>query len=321
VSSFFLGLDTSCYTTSLAVLDETGGLVADRRQALQVKEGEKGLRQSEALFQHIQALPGLFASAGGFLQQTAAVAASSRPRPVAGSYMPVFLAGAGLARSLAAGLAALYVDSSHQEGHIMAGLKSAGLDWREFSVFHISGGTTEVLEVTREGWSFQVNRIAASQDLAAGQFIDRIGVRLGLPFPAGRHLEELGRRASRSLDLPVAVAGNRLSFSGPETRAARLLEEGTPPEVLARSVEECIARSLVQAARGNLPRQGGRILLVGGVMANGRIRDWLSRELQGFTMAFASPALSGDNAVGLAEMARLAWLDRGPGGDTGRDEL
>jgi len=322
VSSFFLGLDTSCYTTSLAVLDEQGGLVADRRQMLTVKGGEKGLRQSEALFQHVQALPQLFALAGGgaFLQETAAVAASSRPRSVEGSYMPVFLAGASLARSLAAGLQALYVDSSHQEGHIMAGLKSAGLDWQEFWVFHISGGTTEILQVFREGRGFRVRIAAASQDLSAGQFIDRIGVKLGLPFPAGKHLEELGRRAPESLDLPVAVTGDRISFSGPETRAARLLAEGAPPEILARSVEECIARSLVKAARENLPGEGGKALFVGGVMANRRIKDWLLKELQGFEAAFASPSLSGDNAVGLAEMARLAWLAEGRGAGTGRDE-
>ncbi len=151
---------------------------------------------------------------------------------------------------------------------------------------------------------------AKSEDLAAGQFIDRIGVRLGLPFPAGKHLEELARRAPASLTLPVAVRDIGISFSGPETRAARLLEEGVAPEVLARSVEECIARSLCLAARRALGKPGERILFVGGVMANERIKGWLRRELEDMELGFASPAMSGDNAVGLAELARNAWQER-----------
>ncbi len=310
MSSFFLGLDTSCYTTSMAVLDRAGNLVADRRQMLQVKKGQKGLRQSEALFQHIRNMPLLFEGAGaeGFCRETAAVAAGTRPRPEAGSYMPVFLAGESMARSLAAGISALYIESSHQEGHIMAGLWSAALDWQDFWVFHISGGTTEILQAAREDRGFTVKKAGGSQDLSAGQFIDRIGVKMGLPFPAGRHLEELARKASGSLPLPVAVHRREISFSGPETRAARYLEEGAAPEVLARSVEECIARSLSLAARQALPGPGERVLFVGGVMANERIKGWLTEELGDMEVHYASPAMSGDNAVGLAEIARRAWL-------------
>ena len=55
-----LGLDTSNYATSLAVFDtDAGEVVCDCKRFLPVRQGQLGLRQSEALFHHTQALPGL----------------------------------------------------------------------------------------------------------------------------------------------------------------------------------------------------------------------------------------------------------------------
>jgi N6-L-threonylcarbamoyladenine synthase len=308
VSSLFLGLDTSCYSTSLAALDEEGQLIHDWRRMLQVKGGEVGLRQSEAFFQHIKNIPLFFEeTAEPILIKTRGIAVSTRPRPQEGSYMPVFLAGESVGRSLAAGTGALFTASTHQEGHIMAGLWSAGLAWQDFWVFHVSGGTTEVLAVKRHQNTFTINLVGGGEDLAAGQFIDRIGVRLGLPFPAGAHLESMALKAKESIDLPVALKDTKISFSGPESHAHRLLDQGVSPAVMARSVEECVARSLAGLARQALRGQESKILFVGGVMANERIKGYLKQHVQG-QLAFASPRLSGDNAVGLAEIARQNWL-------------
>ena len=52
-----LGIDTSNYKTSLAVVDKTGEVLFNYQKFLDVKPGEKGLRQSEAFFQHVQKLP------------------------------------------------------------------------------------------------------------------------------------------------------------------------------------------------------------------------------------------------------------------------
>ena len=77
-----LGLDTSNYTTSAAVFDGQDGLNASR--LLTVTEGELGLRQSEALFQHVQRLPGQLEklAGAGLLKDIRAVGASTRPREV-----------------------------------------------------------------------------------------------------------------------------------------------------------------------------------------------------------------------------------------------
>ncbi|HHX78048.1 MAG TPA: O-sialoglycoprotein endopeptidase, partial [Firmicutes bacterium] len=222
--SFFLGLDTSCYTTSLGVVDAKGKPVLDLRKPLAVREGEKGLRQSEAFFQHVKNLPLFFHNKDfcRLIPGIKAVSASEKPRPGGNSYMPVFKAGESIGKVAAGAMLAAYYPSTHQEGHILAGLISAGVVWENFWAFHLSGGTTELLAVEIKGAAITINKIGGSSDIAAGQFIDRIGVKYGLGFPAGPKLEALARAAKGSCSLPVAVKGNSVSFSGPLTQAERL---------------------------------------------------------------------------------------------------
>ena len=178
-----LGIDTSNYTTSAAVFDGSGGYNAGR--LLEVRPGELGLRQSDALFQHIKHLPGRFAElqAEGWLTGLSAVGASTRPRAVEGSYMPCFLAGASQGQSLAHVLGVPFYAFSHQQGHLAAAAWSAGrmdlLD-RPFLAWHLSGGTTELLRAEPEGDGVAVRAeiLGGTTDISAGQLIDRPGLRL-----------------------------------------------------------------------------------------------------------------------------------------------
>lgn len=303
----YLGLDTSCYTTSLAVTDAQGRLLCDERQILAVASGERGLRQSDGVFQHLKNLPELFARARGKvdLTQIQGVAASVRPRPVDGSYMPVFTAGAAFGRSAAAVLGVPFLPLSHQEGHILAGCWSAAVDWHVFYAVHMSGGTTEVLAADVTGLP-RISELGGSADLHAGQFIDRVGVRLGLPFPAGPHLEKLAEQAGgEGLDIPVSVRGLELSFSGPESHVQRMLAGGdTDAPSVARGVERCVAESLRRLVRNTEKTYGAKpVLFVGGVAANRYIRRYLESAFPG-KVAFAEPCYAGDNAVGPALFAQ-----------------
>ena len=158
------------------------------QQFLPVKKGQLGLRQSEALFHHVQVLPGLLAELNQQvpLHQIERVGVSARPRPVEGSYMPCFLAGVNAAASFAMAKDIPVVQTTHQQGHITAALYAAA--GRElFSapalVFHISGGTTDLLYCKS---IHEIECIGTSSDLYAGQAVDRIGVKLGFEFPAGK---------------------------------------------------------------------------------------------------------------------------------------
>jgi N6-L-threonylcarbamoyladenine synthase len=321
-----LAFDTSCYTTSLAILDNEGRLLADKRRPLPVERGECGLRQSEALFQHTRVLPGLLEEAlrGLPRQAVAAVAASSRPRPRDGSYMPVFLAGSQAARLLSLAWDCPCRYFSHQEGHIAAALWSLGLNWHEpFVAAHLSGGTSELLLVRPRPGGFDLE-IAGGSDLPAGQFIDRVGVALGLPFPAGPALEQLALSApAASIKLKGSLKGAEMSFSGPESAAQRLISQGADSAALARAVFDNIGHSLARALQAVAAAHGcTQALITGGVAANSLIRARTEQEAHGLEVHFATPAYAGDNAVGLTLLAaaQLAGGEAGAGAGEGAGE-
>ena len=149
----FLGIDTSNYTTSAAVLDASGEVLANAKRPLPVEAGARGLRQSEAVFAHIKNLPSLMQEIAPVLEggSLLAIGVSEAPRRAEGSYMPCFLSGVAAAETAAASAGVPLYRFSHQCGHLAAAILSSGrhdLFERPFGAFHVSGGTTEVLHVS-----------------------------------------------------------------------------------------------------------------------------------------------------------------------------
>ena len=295
-----IALDTSCYTTSLAVLDDQGSIFLDRRILLEVKHGQMGLRQSEAVFQHLQNLPQLLKDNFSGIAVTA-VCAATIPRPVSDSYLPVFKVGAAFGETLAKLLGVPFYNTSHQEGHIRAALFNQEIP-ELFLVWHLSGGTTELLLARSQEAGFQIEKIGGSSDLQVGQFIDRVGVALGTSFPAGPALEKLAQASDSHKALPVVSQGLTTSFSGPAAAAERLIAAGVEASELARQVFNCVSRSLLkvtlQAVKDFEIKQ---VLLVGGVASNQLIRSFLGAEgeKEKIQFIFGAKELSSDNAVGV----------------------
>ncbi|MDD4321151.1 MAG: O-sialoglycoprotein endopeptidase [Acidaminococcaceae bacterium] len=314
-----LGIDTSCYTTSVAIMDLTGNLLGDFRRILTVKAGGCGLAQSEMVFQHTRNLPELIEQIENIEElQVVAIGVSSRPRPLENSYMPAFLTGFGLARSLAKVLQVPLFALSHQENHLEAGLWSAGgPSASHFLLLHASGGTTDIMSVVRQKEGLILETVGESIDLHAGQFIDRVGVAMGLPFPAGPSLEKLAQEAKAHYELPVAVSKERISFSGPATAALRALAAGVDKAALARGTEiaigEAFNRSLCNiCAQKNIHQ----VLLVGGVAANKFIRELLITKLakRNIKVYIPEAKYSGDGAVGTAFYAMHKMRDKNVNG-------
>ena len=205
MKKLFLGIDTSNYTTSVSVCDEEGLVLYNLKKLLPVAAGERGLRQSDAVFAHIKNLSPITELLREALLETkgkgelAAVGCSAYPRDAEGSYMPCFLVGTGMADFLGATLGIPVYRFSHQKGHVAAASYSSGLpeDVDTYYAFHVSGGTTELLRVTRDGFAFRAELVGGTADLNAGQVIDRIGVLMGLPFPAGAHIEALAMKNTK----------------------------------------------------------------------------------------------------------------------------
>lgn len=308
-----LGLDTSNYTTSAAVFDGEEG--RNQGRLLEVRPGELGLRQSDALFQHVKHLPEVVEALLGEegLGTVQAVGASTRPRAVEGSYMPCFLAGASQGQVLSQVLGVPFYAFSHQQGHLAAAAWSAGrldlLD-RPFLAWHLSGGTTELLRVEPEedGVTVRAEILGGTSDISAGQLIDRTGVLLGLPFPAGKGVEKLSRQAQKREYYKVKVNGLTFSLSGMENKVRQMVQRGEEPAEIAWFAQETVCRVVQACTKAAMEQYPGLpVLCSGGVASNGRLKELLR---QNCGALFAQPQFSTDNAMGTAILTWRA-LERG----------
>ena len=295
-----LGIDTSCYTTSVALADELGPVRSERR-LLPVRTGDTGLRQSDAVFLHVRQLPELMEQLFRNAEERPdCVCASVSPRADEGSYMPVFLAGAGMGRSIAAAFHIPFYQTTHQMGHLRAARVDSGLESERFLALHLSGGTTDVLLCEGE----RVRQLGTCLDLHAGQLVDRIGVLLGQPFPAGPYMEKLAEGTDAKGLVPSTVSGASCHLSGAETKLKQLSGSLTPAELSAETYDvlcRTILKMLENAAKETGVRQA---LLFGGVMSSLRLRRLCQERIEKrripLDLYFGKPELSGDNAVGVA---------------------
>ncbi len=318
-NELFLGIDTSNYTTSVALVDANGRVILNLKKLLEVKEGERGLRQSDALFAHTKNLPELMGQLNEFLSDRyyergiAAVGVSSKPRDIEGSYMPCFLAGVSAAKAAAAVLGCPLYEFSHQNGHIMAALYSSGKTALadgagHFAAFHISGGTTELLLVKPSKAGFSVELVGGTLDMNAGQAVDRTGVMMGLPFPCGREMERLCLEKG---EIPysktrISVKGLECNLSGLENLTAKVYKETQDIALTSAYCFDFIADTLGAVSK-NLRETYTDIPIVfaGGVMSNKRIAKHL--ESLG-NVYFSAPEFSSDNAAGTALLCQRRYI-------------
>lgn len=304
-----IGLDTSNYTTSIAWFDGVNG--ENFSSLLPVREGELGLRQSDAVFQHIKGLPELSDRLFSHIPEAAigAVGVSVRPRSVQGSYMPCFMVGYSHAKLLADMLKVPLVECSHQDGHIAAACWSAGrwdLLEKPHLAWHLSGGTTELLCVTLQGKGFSCEKIGGTTDISAGQLVDRTGKLLNLPFPSGKMLDALSKEAVKTDFFPVKCEGSFFSLSGVQNKVTDYYNRGNSPAETAAYALRCIARAVYTATENAQKANPGLpVLLSGGVASNSLLRT----TLKPLNPIFAQPQYSTDNAMGVAILTHRALED------------
>ncbi|MBQ6877857.1 MAG: peptidase M22 [Oscillospiraceae bacterium] len=305
----FLGIDTSNYTTSAAVYDFENNTIFQRKKLLPVKKGEIGLRQSDAVFSHVKQLGDIVEDLFNEKKYPIdAIGVSTRPRDIEGSYMPCFLVGDMVTKTLSSTHSVKRYEFSHQQGHIAAALFSAKrLDLlnEKFIAFHLSGGTTEALLVTPdEDRIIRCEKVAGSADLKAGQAVDRVGVMLGLSFPAGKYLEELALSSTAEFRIKPTMKGADCCLSGIENKCRKMLDSGEKHEDIAlfclKSVEAalCGMTDALISEYGKLP-----LVYAGGVMSNKIIRKTIEEKYSGI---FAMPEFSSDNAAGIAVLTAIA---------------
>ena len=301
-----IGIDTSNYTTSIAFFDGTHG--ENCSKLLPVKQGELGLRQSDAVFAHIKSLPELSGRLFSHIQAEtiAAVGVSTRPRAVEGSYMPCFMVGYSHGKMLADALHVPLVEVSHQQGHVAASLWSAGhmeLLAQPHLAWHLSGGTTELLLVEPKKNNVICTRIGGTSDISAGQLIDRTGQLLQLPFPSGKHLDALSREGVDTELFKVKCNQMTFSLSGVQNKVQQYFSRcGNGAETAAYALR-CVSYAVLQATQQALKEYPGlRVVFSGGVASNSMLRQILLP----LEPIFAQPQYSTDNAMGVAVLAHRA---------------
>lgn len=304
----FLGIDTSNYTTSVALCDK-GRIIKDARRLLSVKEGELGLRQSDALFQHWHNMPELIEEAlYDFEGNVDGIVVSVKPRPQEGSYMPCFTAGQNAAKMLGSALGVPVYGFSHQEGHILSAAYENDVDFKKPVIcVHISGGTLEIVRVA--GGSIEI--VGKTRDISYGQLLDRTGQMMGFDFPSGKYIDECAMNylaggsddsstdkgsstAKQKNPLPKIFAeGSEVNISGIETAVHRIINEYSN-EALSYFVLERISESLVKII--DAVRTDETVLIGGGVASSRFIQSYCKDK----NYRFAKEGLGSDNAVGLA---------------------
>ena len=298
-----IGIDTSNYTTSIAYFDGTDGDNCSR--LLPVRAGELGLRQSDAVFAHIKSLPELSGRLFSHVraEDIRAIGVSTRPRAVEGSYMPCFMVGYSHAKLLSDTLQVPLIEVSHQQGHVAASLWSAGhmeLMDAPHLAWHLSGGTTELLLVEPEGKNVRCSRIGGTTDISAGQLIDRTGQMLELPFPSGRHLDEVSREAILKETFKVKCTNMEFSLSGVQNKVQQFHSAHQDKAETAAYALRCVAGAVYRATEQALKEYPGlRVVFSGGVASNFMLRQVITP----LDPIFCQPRFSTDNAMGVAVLA------------------
>lgn len=314
---YYLGIDTSCYTTSCAIIDSDFHILGEARKLLEVKPGERGLQQSNMVFQHTKALPKLMLE----LPQVpiSGIGVSGFPRREENSYMPAFMVGLGQGETLSHILNVPLHIFAHQENHILAALRDLEhIPTEPFLALHLSGGTTELVYCHYQGEGiFESHIIGGSKDLQGGQYVDRIGVAMGLPFPAGKHLESLALQTTEYDPLPSSMKDGWISFAGPCSAAMRRINKtmsDLDKSNLARAVFTSMGNALEKMITYHIKEKPVHTLIaVGGVMSNSLLRNRLETycKRNRMTLHVAQLQYSVDNATGNAFGAAYLQESRG----------
>ena len=308
-NNIIIGIDTSCYTTSIAAISLDKSIILNEKIMLNVKENSNGLRQSEGVFQHISNL-GEISEKLNLLHSNyniVGVCVSKKPRPIENSYMPVFTVGYNFGKFMSNSLNCQFYETTHQENHIEASLLNCNISNKnKFLSVHMSGGTTEILLLTKDTNSLEYNIeiVGGTKDISFGQLIDRTGVRLGYNFPAGKYIDKNAMNCNRKISsgLKTSVKEGYMNLSGLENQINKIMEL-EDNEYVSKLVLDSVVKNLYKSLTYISKLYNiNEVVFCGGVAASEYVKINLTSKLkrENIYSYFTKPEYSTDNACGCA---------------------
>ena len=311
---YVLGIETSCDETAAAVL-RGGRQILSNVVYSQAKLHEKygGVVPEVASRDHLKKLPYVLDEAleraGVRLEEVGLIGATRGPGLVG-----ALLVGLSMAKGLAYGLGVPLVGVNHLEGHLFAHYIERGDEAPPpFVALIVSGGHTALVHVRAWG---DYETLGETRDDAAGEAFDKVGKLLGLSYPAGPEIDRLARQGDpRAVELPrpmLEEPGFDFSFAGLKTAVLYHLKRhpDTPVEDVAASFQEAVVDVLVEKTLKAARRLGlHRVVVVGGVAANSRLRERFQGEAErrGYEVHFPALGLCTDNAAMIAAAAHFHY--------------
>ena len=306
-NNIILGFDTSCYTTSIAAITLNREIILNEKIILKVKKDNKGLRQSEAVFQHVNNMGEISQVINDKLKNynIVGVCASTKPRPVDNSYMPVFSVGYNFAKLLSSINNCPFYETTHQENHIEASLFNNDLENKDkFLAVHMSGGTTEILLVEKKDTNYKIEIVGGSLDVSFGQLVDRLGVSLNYKFPCGKYIDENALKCREKIKngLKTSVKAGYMNLSGIENQINKIIND-YDKEYLSKILLDTLVRSMYKSLIYICEKyELKEVVFGGGVSASKYIRKELNEKLkrEKIKAYFTDGQFATDNGVGCA---------------------
>ena len=271
-----IGIETTAHTFSFGLVDPNGIPFPSSSDTIRPEKG--GIHPREAADHHKDLAASLFVDAlksqDLSITDISGVAYSQGP-----GLGPCLRVGAAVARTLSSSLNVPLIGVNHCVAHIEIGRQQCGCD--DPVLLYVSGGNTQV--IARLNGRYRV--LGETLDIGIGNMLDKFARANGIPFPGGPVIEKLAlqyleRESNPSLvglELPYAVRGMDLAFSGIMTAAQRLVEQGQPLDAVCWSLQEHAFAACIEVAERALAHTGkSEVLLGGGVACNERMRTMSS---------------------------------------------
>jgi N6-L-threonylcarbamoyladenine synthase len=313
--ALLLGIESSCDETAASVVEDGRRMLSNVVSSqIDLHQRFGGVVPEIASRRHVELiLPVIdtaLAEAGVKLTDLSAIAVTRGPGLV-GS----LLVGLSAAKALAFAADLPLVGVNHIEGHIYANFLAHGEVEPPLVCLTVSGGHTDLLYIPKAGTYTVLGR---TRDDAAGEAFDKVGRVLGLPYPAGPHIDELARHGDpKAIHLPRALSeGLDFSFSGLKTAAVNYLHNArqrsaeVSPADFAASLQEAIVDVLVAKTIQAVEQTNTSLVIMsGGVAANTRLRERLGEAAAKAGCSFFHPPvdLCTDNAAMIASAGYFRW--------------